>query len=556
MGEGRQGAGFSDAALELAEAFQKAGTPPDILMAIEAQEFSVEGYFAFFHLMNGFPLHSEGKKWIRNAFRAQEEQMGLAQECHREAGKTTVFSLFFALFLIGHNPEGTGGVIRINDEKANETTKAMASIIEDNPKWKLVFPHVEPDKQKGWGEHGYYVKRSDITYAEWTDIRTSQPQYPTFVGYGWKSGSVLGHRFSLFCIVDDIHDRDNTRSERQLAEVKTFYKKTLTYCIMDGCWEIWNFTPWRFNDVYAYIKATGEYIHSKTPVMVPAKKSDPGAEYWPPAPLNRQYPDAGDIPISGRWYKRYHPEKWTWERIAKDYRHSGPVEFAQMMMLDLEATMGRTLRQEWLHYYEPGDDFETWAVYMGVDFASTEDRLKTDDPDYFSLAVGRVIPGGGLVVCDGYRGILSKGEALQKIAQFAHRYPGVTSGLVGIEAIGEGRGFYTDVMQMFDLTGTVVPLFPIKSHGRMSKGDRFENYLGPKFQAARVWLVNKENEFIRRFEEEWLTYPDCDHDDVLDAVYMLAKAAEGRLAGAFLPGFGGTIKNENPFAGFAKRLRS
>jgi len=287
--------------------------------------------------------------------------------------------------------------------------------------------------------------------------------------------------------------------------------------------------------------------------MVLAKKGDPGAEYWPPTPLNRNYPDMGNIPLSGKWYTRYHPEKWTWDRIAREYRKVGAVEFAQMMMLDLAATMGRVLPKEWLRYYPMEEGMRNWPVYLGVDYASTQDKLKADDPDYYALAVLLGIPGGGLIIWDGYRGILRKGEALQKTVTEAQKYPNCQ--LVGVESIGEGRGFFTDLSAIRDMYGKPMKLMQIKYHSR-SKGERFENYMGPKLQMGQVWLATHENEFLRRFEEEWLSYPDNDHDDVLDAVYMAIMAGEGKL-GLRIGDLRGTMKGSgaSPFSSITRRLR-
>src|SRR5512147_740966 len=68
-----------------------------LFLAMRArQNDSPESFAAFFRLMHGTPLHSEGETWIKNAYKAHDELgLGLAQECHRESGKTTVFSKFF-----------------------------------------------------------------------------------------------------------------------------------------------------------------------------------------------------------------------------------------------------------------------------------------------------------------------------------------------------------------------------------------------------------------------------------------------------------------------------
>ncbi len=483
------------------------------LATIAQLEDTPDSFAAFFELMHGSPLHSEGEKWIVNAYQAHSEKKGLAQEVHREGGKTTVFSKFFFAYRIGKEPEKCNMVVRINDTKANETTEAVAHMIEYDPKWRMVFPTVVPDKNKGWGQSGYEVMRNDMDYSEWAEIKTKNPSYPTFVGYGWQSGSIIGSRVNGVLIVDDIHDEENTSSDRMLSSVKKFYKETLFFIIMKDAWEIWNFTPWTENDVYAYLKSTNRYIHSKTPVMIAAEEGE--GTYWEPNPL---------IPISGRWYHLYWPEQWGYDRLEKSYDISGTVGFSRMMMLDLEATKGLDLKEAWLHEYPAEDILPSWPVLFGIDYASTADKLKDKDRDYFTIAVMRGIPGGGLVLVDGFRGHLSKGEGLARTVAMAGIYP--TLQMIGVENIGKGEEFYNDLVLTNDAYGSPLPLMPIK-HGRRSKGDRFEIWLGPRFEMSRIWISNVQTPFITDFRNEWLTYPRAKHDDCLDAVYMAAFAGEG-----------------------------
>ena len=507
-----------------------------------ASKFDNEGGFAaFFELMEETNLHSEGEKWVDNIYQAKREGRGLLQKCHRESGKTTVFSKWFLAFQIGHHPEKVHGVCRINDIKAEATTEAIANVIENDPVWKSVFPHIVPDKEKGWGASGYEVRDTTKSNEEWARIIAKRPVCQgTFVGRGWKSGSWIGDRFNGTFIVDDIHDEKNTASDRELAAVKTFHSKNLDYCIMDEALEIWNFTPWLPNDLYADLEATGEYIVSETPVMKPAEPEAEGASYWPPTPLHRDYPEAGIIPHSGKWWYLYWPEWWNFDRMTKKYRKTGMKDFALQMLLDLEAVKGINLKNEWLHKYPASDIGGSWPVYMGVDYASTADKLKNKDRDYYALAIERAIPGGGTVLIDGYKGHLSKGEALQKTQSYAAMYP--TLQLIGVENIGKGEEFYNDLVLLDDIYGKPLPLIEI-SHGRKSKGERFENWLGPRFQTARVWVTDTPTPFIRDFEDEWLSWPSGDHDDCLDAVYMCTVAAEGAL-----PSMDSSREKRNPAA--------
>lgn len=487
-----------------------------------------EGFETYFKLMHGSPLHTPGKQWVQDLYLDHEDGRGSALECFMESGKTTVVSKFFASWRIGHEPHKVSGIIRINDTKAQETAEAIARLIEYDPRWKKCFPNVVPDKGRGWGaEKGYYVKDGSLSDEAWQVKMTApRPDGPTFIGRGIENGAIIGSRYNGFLIVDDIHDDKNTASPKQIQAIIEFYKKTLSSRPMRGCWRIWNFTPWTYNDTYAYIKSTGTFRAHKTPAITPAAPQAEGAQFWPPTPLNPDYPELGQIPHSGQWWYLAVPEMWDFERLSGRFRDGKVLGFAQTMLLDLEATKGIYLKGEWLHEYPASEIKASWPVVIGVDYASTPDKLKTPDRDYFALAVLRAIPGGGLVLIDGYRAKISKGEALDAVAAYAGLYP--TLQKIGVESIGKGEEFYNDLVFTNDANGKVLPLFKIQ-HGRTSKGDRFENWLAPRFKIARLWIADALTPFLEAFRNEWLTFPNGENDDCLDAVYMAAFAGEGFL---------------------------
>ena len=114
-----------------------------------------------------------------------------------------------------------------------------------------------------------------------------------------------------------------------------------------GVWEIWNFTPYTVNDLYADLRANDlRYVHSRTPVMVPGNEGEEGVYYW----------EQNDrIPYSGRWWYLYWPENWNFDRIAEKYlakpsSMDDAIAFAfeRQMLLDLEATKGANLKGAYL----------------------------------------------------------------------------------------------------------------------------------------------------------------------------------------------------------------
>jgi len=502
-------------------------------LSMKAQEgFTVESFHAFFEGGHGTPLHPEAMVWVDNVFQAHDESLGLAQEAFRGSSKTTVFSKYLLAFYIGHHPESCSLIVRINDSKSSEATESIAFIIEFTEFWKLCFPHVVPDKSKGWGAEGYEVKREDMSYAKWARIKAGLPPDPTFVGRGWKSGSIIGSRVNGMLVVDDIHNEDNV-SGIQLVSVKKFVTDTLFPVLMDGAWEIWNFTPWTEDDAYAYILSTGQYKHNKSPVII----EDENGEEWPLDP---------EIPLSGKTYRFTWPRDgehgWDFKKLSKVYKQQGHLGFARMYMLDLKAAEGQTLKAEWLHGYPPEMLKQDWPVFMGIDFASSADQTiaKQRDLDYFTLAVMNAIPGENRVVLiDGVREHLQMGEATIRTEAMASRYPYLK--MIGVEAVGGGKEFFANLLR-----STTLPVFecsPAQARAAsrgIGKGPRFENWMAPYFQFNRASIAKMENTFFNHFRDEWLNFPNGKHDDCLDAVFWAMWVAAR---------FGGLVMRRSAYQG-------
>ena len=212
-----------------------------------------------------------------------------------------------------------------------------------------------------------------------------------------------------------------------------------------------------------------------------------------------------------------------------------------MYLLDLQAAEGMHLKADWLHEYPYEKIQPSWPVLMGVDYASTADESRGRSRDYFAVAIGRALPsGGGLVLVDGFRGRVSQGEAEQQLKTLAAQYP--TTQLIGVEAVGKGEEFYHLLLR-----GSRLPVVPMQPAGR-SKGQRFERGMAPLFQFGRAGVTDVERPFLHAFRDEWLRWPNGEHDDTLDAVYWMLFAARHHLAGA------ARMREErgNPFVGLGR----
>jgi hypothetical protein len=347
-------------------------------------------------------------------------------------------------------------------------------------------------------------------------------------------------------MVDDIHDEENTASEREVDRVMRTLKGNILQTLnrppdFEGEWKeptaIFSYTPWYSYDCYAYLEATGRYHLMQTPLITGADSETPGAFEW----RQKYWVVSWQVP---------NPQKYLDDKV-QEY---GEQDFARMQLLDLTAAEGIHLKREWLHEF-PADQIKpSWPVYFGVDYASTADKIKVgQEHDYFALAIGRAIPGGGIVLTDVFRERLSQGEAENKTKAITALYP--TLELIGFEKLGKGY----DVMWRLISSGLPIVPCPMQGERLKPKGERFEKVLGPMFQFSRVWISSAITPGLKAFRDEWVAWPKGKNDDTLDSVYWMTYVAQGHL---LVPenekedmGLERTKKHQNGFAQAMREMR-
>ncbi|MCL5429035.1 MAG: hypothetical protein M1347_04425 [Chloroflexi bacterium] len=451
----------------------------------------LEGFAEFYRRLfeRELPRHAQ-EEWVRPLYAARARKKGLVVFAFRGSSKTTTLTIAFTAFRIGHEPHKSNLIIQAGDAAAADTAAQIADLIAHHPAWRQAFPNVVPDPKVAWGAGGYEVKRANMDYESWR-ARCAQEKGkdPTFLGLGYKSRAIIGKHPTGLLVVDDIHDETNTRSARELRTVTTILTGTILPTVAPRTWQLFVGTPWRENDALAYLAATGRHRTVRTPIR------RQGRSVW-----------------GARFPKR---------EIELLRQQSGEAEFARMYLLDLKAAEGIHLRREWLNPYPHEKIRPDWPVIFGVDYASTVDKLKDDRRDYFAVAIGRALPGGGIVLEDGVRAKLTQGEAEQELARLVADRPYTV--IVGVEAVTKGEEFLHMIRRFHKL-----PLQAMHPAGR-GKGDRFEKFMGVEFQYKRVWISDVETDFLRAFREEWLQWPWAEHDDTLDAVAWMLEAGQQYL---------------------------
>ena len=449
---------------------------------------------------------------------------GIVIEAFRGSTKTTTVTVTFCAFRIGHEPHKSNLIIQVGDDSAAKNTQQIADIISNSPAWKEVFPHVVPDLDHGWGAGGYEVKvitdtvtGEEIDYSVWRSMNSKRID-PTLLGVGYKSRQLIGKHPSGLLVIDDIHDENNTSSRREQEKVRQILKGTIFPTMTPETWKVFIGTPWNENDTLHYVAATGEFLHVRTPVI--------------------------------------RDEKLTWEEmfpqkeIDRRLRISGSREFARMYMLDLSFAKNRVFR---FMTYPSSEIRFNLPLVGGVDFAGTMDEYtnKAGRNDYFAMAYTAKLPGGGAVVVDGVLEHCTQAEGEIYVKRAQEIFPMWIQSVV--EGDGSGEGFIQTLKRNPGLR-----IVPMKTKGR-GKGRRLEGEMAPWLENGTVRISDAETPFLNELRHELDTYPDCENDDALDALYWSLRAMPDVLVlredeeELPAPGAHKRKRQVSPFVGFGRK---
>jgi hypothetical protein len=497
--------------------------------------FGKDGFEGHYEAVLRKKMPAHVREWVAEFFREYEggKHRFLVKAC-RGATKSTVFTILMSTYVLAKFPTEGVLIIQEGDSAGIKTAKAVAGIIKDNQGFKLAYPTIVPDEDKAWGAEGYEIKDTSRPYEEFRqDVLKERPKDSSFIGVGWASSKVVGmHPAWLF--LDDIHDPENTRSQIEMESVKSTLKSNILQTLnrppgMKEANVVVSYTPWDKNDAYAFLESTGLYYQITSPITVPPRKKD-AFEY-----RGKQ--------VSLLWRGIKDPIQYLHDKEVE----FGPIGFATQCLLDLTAAEGKNLKIEWLHKYEVAKLDPSWPVYFGVDYASTIDKVKDKDRDFFTIAFFRIVPGMGAVIYDGFRDKVSRVEAKDRLISFADIHHPV---LAGVDKLGKGEEFFVDLLT------SGLPVSPVPRQGgkSLSKGEKFEDVLAKLFFNSQLWIGDIDTPFIKHFKDEWVAWDGTQrsHDDTLDAAYSGAYIIQGKL---IVPKFNSRLKpvekQPDPYAALA-----
>ncbi len=175
------------------------------------------------------------------------------------AGKSLAVSQMFPAWLLGHDPRQTIMTISGAEDLAAGFLSSVMQTIEHSKIYKLAYPEVQPDKQRGWSMgFGAFVTGARYTQAD-----------ASYNAFGLTSKALTGKHAGLI-ILDDLHDKMNSATKEQCQQVVDLYSSQIVgRAEATGARFILAGRRWSVHDVYGVLERSGGWVTLRLPAERP-----------------------------------------------------------------------------------------------------------------------------------------------------------------------------------------------------------------------------------------------------------------------------------------------
>jgi predicted phage terminase large subunit-like protein len=410
-------------------------------------------------------------------------------EAPREHAKTTAVSVKYVLWRVGRDPNLRVVVISRTGALAASINREVRRNIENNPRFRRVFPEVEPDSP--WGDEQFQVKRSSIMKS------------PTFYGTGLE-GSVTGIRGDLL-ILDDPFDLNEVRTQAQRDKVRDWINSVTVSILPPSGEMICVGTRWHEEDYWGGLLE---------------KSVEKGGDWV--CKVYRAVENYEDPPSEWRvlW-----PQRWSAEALEKRRRDVGSLMFRSLYQNDPFGLQGAVFKRDWLSYYDPAMLNATVTRHldyiMAVDPAIGE-SVSADRTAIVTIAVNR--RNSDIYVLDIWADRVDFPTQVKKIVEYGRKRRRFGDAIAVVRKIGVESLFYQKALYS-SLYQTGLPVVEVKG----ARGPKEMRIFGlqPHFENGRIKLPGGSiiPNWMGKFMEEYLAYPRGKHDDILDSLQIAVELA-------------------------------
>lgn len=405
----------------------------------------------------------------------------------REHYKSTIITVALSIQDILNDPEITIGLFSHTRANAKVFMGQIKRELEANDVLKRCYPDVlyyNPEVESPvWSlNDGLLVKRK------------TNPKEMTVEAWGVVEGQPIGRHFSLQ-VYDDIVTPESVGTPDQIK--KTTERLRLSYALgAEGGARRMIGTRYHLFDTYAELLTDG--------TVKP-----------------RIYAATKDGTADGE------PRFLTRERLAEKRAEYGPYIYACQMLQDPKAESVQGFKKEWMCWWRNEPHMrQGMNIYILVDPAGEQKK----DNDFTVMWVLGLGADGHTYTIDGLRDRLNLTQRTTKLFEFVRLYRPIVTGY-------EKYGMQADIEHIRSKQAEKNFHFPIISlGGNMPKNDRIRR-LVPDFESGKIHFpmalpfmdaTGAHRELVKEFiEEEFVPFPVCKHDDMLDCLARIKEAVLG-----------------------------
>lgn len=455
-------------------------TDSERLLAAALAESARRDVDAFGAFVMGHRPAAHHKKWLELA--ADTTVRKLLIIAPPESAKTTWIAIALVAWYIGNHPLSTNFIGSVSDAQAGKRAATIASMIESNPRYRAVFPHIVPD-ERNWRSSDYTVRDSRFRPGDWRAIRLrkGQPNDPTLMAAGVQSSAVIGSRFTGMVVLDDPHDQENSRTELQRKRIWEWFTMTLMTRLTgpDAALRV-IMTRWHADDLAGRVM-NGASDEWKI-VHIPAIDGD-GQSYW--------------------------PEQHPIEKLRATQREVGIAMFRAVYQGDPRGISGEVfspecIRTGWPEGFSP---HTADKVVVTADLAIT----KKETGSYTAIMAAATDRDGNLVVLWVWRGRWAFGEQIARLNE-ACQWTYDQCGRLDEVDLENNQYMAAAVQQMLATT-----TWPVRGvhHGT----DKVTRARGVEALAESGMLYLGNGEYVGDLIDEMLEFPRG-HTDQVDVLSM------------------------------------
>jgi len=425
------------------------------------------------------------KKW-QSEMGKHEQLLILGPREHGKSGQV----VGRCLWEIGKNQNVRIKIVSNTDTEAGKRVSEIAAYIEENERYRRVFPKVRPTVKGKWSGQRIFIQR------------TRQMREPTVEGYGVLSAGT-GGRCDLL-VLDDVVDRKNALQEPGKREsIKTAVRTDWLALLSSKSWVVSIATLWHKKDFNSEIggEALKEFLKGKTPDQ---SEIEPGDWFV-------------CFDAVGENFEPVWAEHWPVERLKAKYRQVGRSAFNRgwrnMVIDDGETVM----EQEWIRYYKQNDLPHRSELIIVQSYDLSISKKEKKRHSYFACVTLAVILRDTMpevYVMDAHQRRCGFPEQLAIIKAGFER---VKPDVILVESVA-----YQEALSQQLLHTTILPVIPVVPNG--NKHMRLES-VSPLFQNGMVFFSERLDP-DKNLKVQWrgdvvgqlLDFPFGDGDDLVDAL--------------------------------------